>query len=206
MTMKPVSPEAFPAPGASQQPQHLQHPHEALSALADGEAQALQAACSLWRDAEAARRAWHSYHLIGDVMRSDELAAHPARDAAFLINLRVRLAAEPVVLAPQVVASRMPVVRRRTWLLPAAAMAGVAVVAGVLVAARVGMPGGPPATGLMATAPGSATELRSVSVDSAGVLRDPRLEELVRQHHASRGGIAVPAPGALRPQSVSTER
>jgi hypothetical protein len=59
----------------------------------------------------------------------------------------------------------------------------------------------------MATAPGaSAQGLQTVSVDRQGVLRDPRLEELVRQHHASRGVLAVPVPGTLRPQSVSVDR
>jgi hypothetical protein len=48
--------------------------------------------------------------------------------------------------------------------------------------------------------------LQTVSVDRQGVLRDPRLEELVRQHHASRGVLAVPVPGTLRPQSVSVDR
>ena len=68
-----------------------------LSALADGEADAAQAGCALWRDDAEARATWHTYHLIGDVLRSDDLAAQPARDAAFLAALRERLAAEPTV-------------------------------------------------------------------------------------------------------------
>lgn len=194
--MKPVSTNVSP---------QMQHPHEPLSALADGDPQAVAAACSAWRDDAAARRAWHSYHLIGDVMRSDELAARPGHDAAFLAGVRARLAAEPVVLAPQAVT---PAARRRQgWLLPAAAAAGVAVVAGVLVVTRVGAPGAAPDGPVVATAPGaSAQQLQTVSIDGQAMLRDPRLEELVRQHHASRGGIAVPLPGALRPQSVSVER
>ena len=87
--MKPVSSTTLPsAASAADAP----HPHECLSALADGEGQALQAACSAWRDDEEARRAWHSYHLIGDVMRSEDLAARPGRDAAFLAGERARLA------------------------------------------------------------------------------------------------------------------
>jgi len=92
--------------------------------------------------------------------------------------------------------------------MPAAAAAGVAVVAGVLVIARMSSPDGPPSAGpVMATAPGaSAQPLLPVRVDGQGVMRDPRLEELVRQHHASRGVLAVPVPGTLRPQSVSVDR
>jgi sigma-E factor negative regulatory protein RseA len=74
-----------------------------LSALADGDctdgesARAFQA----WRDDDDARTTWHAYQLIGDVLRSDDLAADPAADQDFLVALRARLAAEPVVLAPQ---------------------------------------------------------------------------------------------------------
>ena len=54
-----------------------------LSAAVDGEAAALDKASQLWRSSEDARATWHRYHLIGDVMRSAELARQPARDAAF---------------------------------------------------------------------------------------------------------------------------
>ena len=58
--------------------------HSGLSAAADGDADALGAACLAWRDDAAARSTWHAYHLIGDVLRSGELATTPQRDAAFL--------------------------------------------------------------------------------------------------------------------------
>jgi sigma-E factor negative regulatory protein RseA len=74
-----------------------------LSALADGDATDHEAARAFqaWRDDADARSSWHAYQLIGDVLRSEDLAAEPAADAAFLVALRGRLAAEPVVLAPQ---------------------------------------------------------------------------------------------------------
>src|SRR6201996_9215738 len=74
-----------------------------LSALADGDATDSEAARAFqaWRDEPDARASWHTYQLIGDVLRSDDLAAEPAADEAFLVALRARLAAEPVVLAPQ---------------------------------------------------------------------------------------------------------
>src|SRR4051812_30230061 len=76
---------------------------ENLSALSDGEADApaIARACAAWRDDAGLRSAWHAWHLIGDVLRSDDLACRPGRDAAFVAALRRRLAAEPVVLAPQ---------------------------------------------------------------------------------------------------------
>jgi sigma-E factor negative regulatory protein RseA len=74
-----------------------------LSALADGDATDGEAAWAFqaWRDEPDARATWHSYQLIGDVLRSEDLACEPAADEAFLVALRARLAAEPVVLAPQ---------------------------------------------------------------------------------------------------------
>src|ERR1700742_2220616 len=74
-----------------------------LSALADGDATDSEAARAFqaWRDDADARASWHTYQLIGDVLRSDDLAVEPAADEAFLVSLRARLAAEPVVLAPQ---------------------------------------------------------------------------------------------------------
>lgn len=93
-----------------------------LSALADGDATDGEAARAFqaWRDDADARAAWHSYQLIGDVLRSEDLAAEPAADEAFLVALRARLADEPVVLAPQARADAAPVA------VPAAVNASVA--------------------------------------------------------------------------------
>ena len=136
--------------------------HERLSALVDGEleANAVAQACGAWRDDAEARAAWHAYQLIGDVLRSDDLAAEPARDAAFLGALRARLAAEPVVLAPLAPvaadAAPQPAAGLRvaqggghargawTWVGASAVAAGFVAVAGALVLTRV--PGVAPAT------------------------------------------------------------
>jgi sigma-E factor negative regulatory protein RseA len=194
-----------------------------LSALTDGEAQALGPACQHWRDDAKARQTWHAYHLIGDVMRSEELATTPARDAAFLAGVRQRLAQEPVVLAPApvpvplapaVVAAPVLDRRRQPWLLPAAAAAGFALVASVMVVSRLGS--GPSTAPVMAAAssagPAANTPLAlrpSLSSPEAmpnaaqtalvsgrdGVVRDVRLEEFLRAHQATRGGTMVVAPG-----------
>lgn len=76
-------------------------PLEDLSALVDGEADASVAAAvsAAWRDDARIRERWHRYQLIGDVLRSEELAGM-GRDVVFLDDLRSRLAHEPVVLAP----------------------------------------------------------------------------------------------------------
>lgn len=154
-----------------------------LSALADGDAQAAEAACAGWRDDAEARRTWHAYQLIGDVMRSDDLARPAARDAAFLAGLRERLAAEPVVLAPA--PASVPARRRQHWLLPVAAAAGFVVVAGVLAVARISQPGADAPAGLA-----KATDTAPMVL-----VRDERLDEYLRAHQAARGGVAVAAPG-----------
>ena len=115
-----------------------------LSALADGDATDSEAARAFqaWRDDPDARASWHAYQLIGDVLRSDDLAAEPAADEAFLVALRARLAAEPVVLAPQPPAQEallaQPVAAnaskwsRARWQGPMAMAAGFLAVVGVL--------------------------------------------------------------------------
>lgn len=130
---------------------------EAMSALADGElasgpglardgAQALDQALVHWREDATAREAWSTYHTIGDVLRSQELARHAGGDEAFLQALRARLADEPVVLAPdaalseavrRAAAAQDSARRRARWRAPAwlgasAAAAGVAAVAAVV--------------------------------------------------------------------------
>ena len=74
---------------------------EALSALVDGEADAAGAAdgVSRWRDDDDAKTTWHAYQLIGDVLRSEDLAAGH-RDRVFMQRLHARLIQEPTVLAP----------------------------------------------------------------------------------------------------------
>ena len=121
---------------------------EELSALADGElsGEAVRRACALWRDDSEHRSTWHAYQLIGDVMRSEDLACDASADRAFLGALRSRLAAEPVVLAPVpmvpaevVAAGKSAAAGRsvwRTWRAPAAVAAGFVAVAGVLVVMR----------------------------------------------------------------------
>lgn len=154
---------------------------ERLSALLDGELDrpAAREACTHWRENAETRTAWHAYHLIGDVLRSDDLACHPLRDAGFLVALRARLAAEPVVFSPAVVAApaatgRSPEDesgaapprqyatatggrRRQGWLATAAITAGFVAVGGVLVLTRSGA-GLAPSSGdaLVRATPGTA--------------------------------------------------
>lgn len=142
---------------------------EALSAMADGEATTsdVARACAAWRDDAQAKSAWQTYHLIGDVMRSDDLAKGTG-SADFLNKFRDRLAQEPVVLAPvtPAVAAQKEVaaatLKRRAWSGPFAVAAGFMMVVGAVISTQ--MNGGgvrPSATVQMADAGASAS--RNVS-------------------------------------------
>ena len=59
---------------------------ESLSAMVDGEADSamVERLCAAWREQPAARAWWHTCHVIGDVLRSEDLTSSAKRDAAFL--------------------------------------------------------------------------------------------------------------------------
>lgn len=170
---------------------------EWLSALYDGDPSALEGGCRAWRDDAQARATWHTYHLIGDVMRSDDLASTPARDAAFLAALRTRLDAEPVVLAPAATPRR-----RQVWLLSSAAAAGFVAVAGVLVVVRMSSTDAPRAPMVAATNTPSVT-LASTRADAptapayGPMIRDPQLDRYLQAHRAALIGGAVAVPGGV---------
>jgi sigma-E factor negative regulatory protein RseA len=200
---------------------------EQLSALADGElsAEAVKRACALWRDEAEHRSTWHAYHLIGDVMRSEDLACDAARDQAFLGVLRARLAAEPVVLAPsptEPVASQVgkgALVQRparRSWRAPAAVAAGFVAVAGVLVVMRgAGSISGadispqlaqavapaqvntPVAVQQVATVAPVVAAKPQVLVASGQLIRDAQLDRYLAAHKQFAGSSALGVPSAF---------
>jgi sigma-E factor negative regulatory protein RseA len=174
-----------------------------LSSLMDGDLGAGDAAsaCQLWRQDAQSRSDWHAYHLIGDVLRSDDLASAPARDAAFLQALRQRLADEPVPLAPAPLAVA-PVAqaaqgaaaggrrRGRHWLMaPAAVAAGFVAVAGVMVVTRVMSPE-PAALPMLA----DAGRLPAAGA-SAVLVRSAQLDRYLSAHRSLASGT-LPGAGA----------
>lgn len=109
------------APAAQQQ----------LSALMDGALarEDVAALCQDWREDTALHEAWHTWSVIGDVMRSQELAGRAPHDQPLLAAIQARLAQEPVVLAPQ---ADLASAHRLGWRMPAAMAAGCAMVVGAL--------------------------------------------------------------------------
>ncbi|WP_325420642.1 sigma-E factor negative regulatory protein [Aquabacterium sp.] len=169
---------------------------QTLSSLMDGHTDAgqLEGACGAWRSDPKARECWHTYHLIGDVLRSEELAGAPARDAAFLSALRSRLAQEPVPLA-SVPAAPQPT--GSTWwrgrlMAPIAVAAGFVAVAGVLVVTRVAVP---EATGGVPVATGTGQP--DVTVVNGQLIRDARLDRYLSAHRQVSTGASVHVPGTV---------
>ena len=173
-----------------------------LSALADGEASAEEAARASadWAADPAAREAWHAYHLIGDALRSDELAASPERDERFLQALRERLREEPAVLAPGAAPARQGAADRlrwRRWSGAVAAVAGVmavAVVAVGLQSAEMGSTPGP-AVANVPIVP-SVPSLPGTAVPPAGVV------PVAQAPAAGRAAIPASAPPAAEPRGT----
>ena len=206
-------------PARSAQNMSEEQPEDAvrasLSALCDGQADddSARRARDAWRNDAEARRTWHAYQLIGDVLRSDELATPPARDAAFLAALHSRLQREPVVLAPQPLpavvggAAVAGAVTRRSqqrWLAPAAVAAGVMAVAGVLAVSRLGAPDAAQPQPVMASRSASAPNFTlatgpavvSASPDGAAMLRDAELDAYLNAHQSARRSGAIVLPGS----------
>lgn len=182
---------------------------EQLSSLMDGalEGETLADALGFAHQQEG-RDAWHTYHLIGDVLRSPELAAG-TDSQVFLARLQQRLAAEPVPALP-VVNDQAPVALAPVpaanasvfrWKM-AAGFASMAVVAAVGWNAWGDGQGAVPAAAQLAVATPVPAEVR-VAGDGASspavMLRDPRLDELLAAHRqfGSTSALQMPA-GFLR--------
>jgi sigma-E factor negative regulatory protein RseA len=183
-----------------------------LSALMDGEleADALDALCDDWRREPDLRMRWHSYQLVGDVLRSEDLASTASRDAAFLQRVRLQLEAEPVVLAPQPLpvpalsptAAGAPSSRpRRAWRNSAAVAAGFVVVAvGAVSLMR------PPSVVIeTAAVPGrqdSNTGPTSVALNG-NLIRDARLDQYLAAHQQLAGGSLLGGHAAFLRQAAT---
>lgn len=179
---------------------------ELISALADGQlhvdafARAMETACT----GREALETWHAYHLIGDVLRSRELAAGtPA--PLFLEKLSARLAQEQVARPD---AGSLPVTALRTPSQQPAANDGsfrwkmVAGVASVAAFAAVGWsvlatavpPGGaaPPQLAIAPLGPAAGESGAVLTRAEPGVMiRDPKLDELLAAHRQFGGPSAL---------------
>lgn len=191
---------------------------ERLSALADGELQGDEFAQAVgFAAAETGQSTWALYHLVGDVLRSPELAHHGRGDLLAAVREQIALEPRPEPQAASVVQVAQP---------EAVPAANVSVfrwkmVAGFASLAAVSAIGWNAAMNLRADgAPG--TQLAAVPAQvpapvlamAEGVtaqpgqqvmLRDPRLDELLAAHKQFGGTSALQMPaGFLRNATFET--
>lgn len=180
---------------------------ELTSALADGELRGSELARgldALQADTGAHAR-WHTYHLVGDVLRSGAGAAVGGYDADFMTRLRQRLEDEKT--APSVAAPlrKLPMQRSANdgvwrWKLVAglSSLAVVGVLGWQLLAALRPEDAGAQLA-RSAPAPLVATQVQLAGDPTLVMIRDPQLDQLIAAHQQQGGTSALQMPaGFLR--------
>lgn len=183
---------------------------ENFSALMDGElhgAELHSAVRALLSESEG-RGTWHAYHVVGDVLRSEELSG-AGQDLQFWAKLETRLALEPLP-STLTSASSEPSGRYLQssnapifWRVLAGgacsvlvAVIGISVWSPSVTAPPISMAGVAPAAFTSSSAQSSPL---NVAVDTDGMMRDPRLDQLLSAHQQLGGHSALQMPsGFLR--------
>lgn len=172
----------------SKQSQACSH-SERLSAFIDGEwAEDARHAEELLAGLDAAgRAAWSEYHLIGDALRSDDLAFHPAESQGFLRGFAARLEAEPHLLAPvamQRFASRFGLATVRRHIVPGFAAAAAAAALSWIVVPQPQHDLAPAPVQSAAVAPRqpSVQAVAMSGASDANIIRDARLDQYLEAH------------------------
>ena len=178
-------------------------PNERVCDLVDGRVpygECAQAFEALLSDDQAAQT-WHTYHVIGDVLRSAELAP-TSSNHAFLERLERRLAQEPV--RPVAIGSVPPVVAHSglpsanasvfRWKILASLASFVLVgIVGLGLWTQTGQHGD--AQIAAQSAPVSALVVADAGVGT--MLRDARLDELMAAHRQLGGHSALQVPAGF---------
>lgn len=183
-------------------------PNERVSDLVDGyvpDGAGAHTIDDVFSDRQAVQ-AWHAYHVIGDVLRSSELAPSGS-DHAFLERLERRLAQEPqrpVVTPVQVepatanLASANASVFRWKMFAGVAGFALVGVV-GLNLWTQVGSRNDAQMVAQDVVLPRAPVVAVAADSGAGTMLRDPRLDELMAAHRQLGGHSALQVPaGFLR--------
>ncbi len=161
----------------------------------------------------ADRAAWSEYHLIGDALRSDELAVHPVASGNFLRGFAARLEAEPHVLAPAAMrggarASALRAVKRRV--IPGLAVAAAAATLSWIVLPQLQRADAPHVA--VQTAAVSARHDGSLQVAAAGgstdgnIIRDAGLDQYLEAHQQFGQQPMVPGSAPfIRAAAMTTQ-
>lgn len=133
------------------------------------------------------RTTWSAYHLIGDALRSDDLAVHPAASHAFLAGFAARLDAEPHVIGPGRVSAHRgaSVLRRR--IAPALAVAAAAATLSWIVLPQFQHGGASQGT-IQTASTHVRPDVQAVAMSGApgaqegNIIRDARLDQYLEAH------------------------
>ncbi|KVN33904.1 anti-sigma factor [Burkholderia stagnalis] len=168
---------------------------ERLSALVDGETFDGQDHAQFLAEFDHAdRAAWSHYHLIGDALRSDELALSPALSTTFTARLSASLDAEPHLLAPAAAPAAAPATRKllslRRRVVPAFAVAAAAATLTWIVVPQMQTAGAPGAVQVASvSAPQQGVQRVTVAqapsqpaLQDANIIRDARLDQYLEAH------------------------
>ena len=179
-----------------------------ISALADGQLQGPELVRGIQAIATeaSARQDWDIYHLIGDVLRSRDVAVAGSVEA-FVGRVEDRLGRERII-APELIAGSADLVRAPAGFdskIPAAndglfrwkLVAGAASVAAVAAVAW-NLVGGlaTPSAPQLATGPSQGVVVQA-SGSGGLMLRDERLDELLAAHRQLGGASALQMPAGL---------
>ncbi|MFP6558492.1 sigma-E factor negative regulatory protein [Paraburkholderia sp. B3] len=172
---------------------------ERLSAFIDGELTVEEHLSGIFSELDQeGRAAWSEYHLIGDVLRSDDLALSTAASRSFMTGFAARFEAEPHVLAPAALpaaregASRVGrILALRHRVVPTLAVAAAAATLTWIVVPQMrgaGLASG----GAQVASVGSSQGMQRVAMNSApvqtaavqdgNIIRDARLDEYLEAH------------------------
>lgn len=160
---------------------------------------------------------WSCYHLIGDALRSDDLAVSPATSSAFLNGFAARFESEAHVLAPVSVPATRRLLALRRRVIPAFAVAAAAatltwivmpqlsgVGTGVTQVASVTPHGDSVQRVAMASMPAATTAQANVS--DGNIIRDASLDQYLEAHQ--QFGLQPVVSGSmplLRAASLTTQ-
>ncbi|HEY1997901.1 sigma-E factor negative regulatory protein [Paraburkholderia sp.] len=189
---------------------------ERLSAFVDGELSGEEHLNKFISELDHEDRAsWSCYHLIGDALRSDDLAISATASGTFLAGFAARFEQEPHVLAP----AAMPVARRllalRRRMVPAFAVAAAAAtltwivvpqlqgVSGVAQVASVQSHGDSLQRVAMASVP--AVTVQPAAQDG-NIIRDASLDQYLEAHQQFAQQPAMPGSMPLiRAAAMTTQ-
>ena len=182
-------------------------------------------ACAAWARDAALRADWHAWHLIGDVLRSEDLASDPRHDRRLLRRVAVALAGR---------AGRPGAGRRRCrlgaagastrqarpgrWTAAGAVAAGFVLVVGTFAVVRpgesptrAGRPGDAPGVDRRVARRSRAGAAREAAVQPVAIvadskiIRDAQLERYLEAHKQFAGTSALGVPSAfLRSATVDS--